>query len=49
MISVMRHHGCVTEALHEPITPEQQVALTRQQLARVGGIKPNERKQASSE
>jgi SAM-dependent methyltransferase len=37
MICVLRHRGCATEVQHEPVTPEQHVALTRQQLERVTG------------
>lgn len=35
MIAALRHRGAVTERVFEPMSPEQHVALTRQQLARL--------------
>lgn len=38
MICVLRHRDCVSQVLHEPVTPEQHVALTEQQLEQVGAL-----------
>jgi SAM-dependent methyltransferase len=35
MIAALRHHGGVTRAVHEPVSPQQHVRLTRQQRAKV--------------
>jgi SAM-dependent methyltransferase len=37
MICVLRQRGFATEVQHRPVTPEQHIALTRQQLERVAG------------
>ena len=35
MIAALRHKGGVSQAVHEPVSPQQHVALTRQQCAKV--------------
>jgi 2-polyprenyl-3-methyl-5-hydroxy-6-metoxy-1,4-benzoquinol methylase len=34
MIAALRHHGCVSRAVHEPVSPEQHVRMTELQCAK---------------
>jgi hypothetical protein len=35
MIATLRHHGAAGQCIHQPVSPQRHVALTRQQLAKL--------------